>query len=115
VVGGLGLLGALGTAAAVARRGPAPATPVAELERALRRCGRAPAPALTLRELERRLRGAPDAAAYVRAVREDRFGWGTPGTTGQRRALRQELSRGLGLGGRLRALWALPPHARWRR
>ncbi|MCW2992683.1 MAG: transglutaminase protein, partial [Conexibacter sp.] len=32
-------------------------------------------------------------------------------TPHQRRALRRELAAGLGLGGRIRALWALPPRS----
>jgi protein-glutamine gamma-glutamyltransferase len=83
---------------------------LAELERALRRTGRPPAPQVTLLQLERRLHDAPDAAAYVRAIRLARYGDGEPVVTAaQRRALRAELSRNLGAGGRLRALLALPP------
>jgi transglutaminase superfamily protein len=109
-VAGAMLLGTCAGGVVLARRsGGRPATAVAELERALRRCGRRPAPELTLRQLERRLRGAPDAAAYVRAVREAHYGYGTPATRAQRRALRHELARGLGVGGRVRAWWALPP------
>lgn len=81
-----------------------------ELLDALRRCGRDPAPTLTLRQLERRLRNTDAAGAYVRALREQRYGWpgGAP-SPGGRRALRRELARGLGMTGRIRALWALPP------
>lgn len=83
---------------------------VRELERALQRSGRSMDSALTLSALERRFRFAPDAAAYVRALRDGRYGWGasTP-TRAQRAALRRELAAGLGLRGRLRAFWALPP------
>ncbi|HEY2637650.1 MAG TPA: transglutaminase-like domain-containing protein, partial [Solirubrobacteraceae bacterium] len=109
VVGGLLLAGlAAGSAVLVRRREPVEGD-VAELRRALRRCGRSPAPELTLSELERRLRGAPDAAAYVRALREAHYGYGVRASAAQRRALRHELGRGLGLLGRVRALWALPP------
>lgn len=81
-----------------------------ELERALRITGRPPEPHVTLRQLERRLHDAPDAAAYVRAIRLARFAGGEPQVTArQRRALRTELARNLGAGGRLRALLALPP------
>ncbi len=81
-----------------------------ELRRALRRTGRPPAASMTLLELERRLHDAPDAAAYVRAVRLARYADQAPHVTGaQRRALRAELARNLGVGGRLRALHALPP------
>ncbi|MBB4663397.1 transglutaminase domain-containing protein [Conexibacter arvalis] len=83
---------------------------LAELERALRRTGRPPEPHVTLLQLERRLHDAPDAAAYVRAIRLARFGDGEAVVTArQRRALRAELARNLGAAGRLRALLALPP------
>ena len=87
-----------------------PDAAVAELERALRRSGRRPATGLTLRRLEESLRGAPDAAGYVSAVRAARFGFGQASPTrAQRRALRRELGSGLGIRGRLRGFWALPP------
>ncbi len=83
---------------------------VVELERALRRSGRLTVAGLTLARLEERLRSAPDAAAYVRTVRLARFGFGGGAPTrDQRRALRRELGAGLGVRGRVRALWALPP------
>jgi protein-glutamine gamma-glutamyltransferase len=89
---------------------------LAELERALTRSGRPIAAGTTLAGLEQRLHSSPEAAAYVRALRMARFGGaggagGTP-TPAQRRALRAHLADGLGLGGAVRALWALPP--RWR-
>ena len=89
---------------------PAPALAVAELERALRRTRRHPGPSTTLRALEERFSRSPAAAGYVRAVRDLRYGGraGAP-TAAQRRGLRAELARGMGLGGRLRAWWALPP------
>lgn len=81
-----------------------------ELRRALRRTGRPPERRTTLLQLERRLHDAPDAAAYVRAIRLARYAEVPPRVTAaQRRALRGELARNLGLGGRLRALHALPP------
>jgi hypothetical protein len=88
---------------------------VDELERALRRSGR-PVPAgTTLSDLERRFDGS-QASAYIRALREGRYGWeDRPPTPSERRALRRELGEGLGLAGRLRALWALPPRAVRRR
>src|SRR6202035_3686858 len=83
---------------------------LAELERALRRCGRPVADGVTLVALEQRLRSSPDAAAYVRAIRIERYGGaGDPPNATQRRALREQLALGLGPAGRLRALWALPP------
>jgi transglutaminase-like putative cysteine protease len=85
---------------------------VAELERALRRCGRPIGDGVTLAALEHRFRSSPDAASYIRAIRLTRFaGLGEPPTPEQRRALRAQLRAGLGIVGSLRALWALPP--RW--
>lgn len=109
IAGGVGL--ALLLAAGIwarARRGPL--DHLGELERALARTGR-PLPAgATLASLERRFHGSPDAVAYVRALRLERYGHpaGPPSGSG-RRAVRAELAAGLGLAGRLRALWALPP------
>jgi transglutaminase-like putative cysteine protease len=110
------LLAVLGLLAAAAgtlawRRLRRPATPaVLELERALRRTRRDGDPRTTLTALESAFARSPAAAGYVRAVREARYG-GRPGspTRSQRRALRAELGRGRGVGGRLRAWWALPP------
>jgi hypothetical protein len=83
---------------------------LAELERALRRCGRPIADGVTLAALEERLRVSPGAAAYVRAIRVQRYGGSDrPPTLEERRALRAQLAVGLGAMGRLRALWALPP------
>ena len=89
---------------------------LAELERALARCGRPISDGLTLAALERRFRSAPDAAEYIHRLRLVRFG-GTSElpTRAQRRALRAQLRAGLGAAGRLRALWALPPRPRPRR
>ena len=91
---------------------PQAAVAVAELERALRRTRRHPGTGTTLRSLEERFARSPAAAGYVRAVRELRYG-GRPAspTPAQRRGLRAELARGMGLAGRLRAWWALPPRA----
>jgi hypothetical protein len=81
-----------------------------ELERALVRTGRPLHEGTTLVALERRLHSAPEAEAYVRALRMSRYGGtATTPSSAQRRALRRELGRGLGFIGRLRALWALPP------
>jgi hypothetical protein len=84
---------------------------VRELHRALRRTRRLPAPDITLRRLEQTLTGgSPAARDYLRAVGRARYAGHGPGPTSQqRRALRRELAAGLGLRGRLRALWALPP------
>jgi protein-glutamine gamma-glutamyltransferase len=83
---------------------------LAELERALSRSGRPVSDGVTLAALERRFRTSPEAAAYVHALRMARFGGEqTLPTLHQRRALRAQLRAGLGLGGALRALWALPP------
>ncbi len=87
---------------------------LAELERAMARTGRPIAGGMTLAGLERRVRGRPEAEQYIRALRMARFaGGGELPTLRQRRALRAELRSGLGLGGALRAVWALPP--RWTR
>ncbi|HWE08715.1 MAG TPA: transglutaminase domain-containing protein [Solirubrobacteraceae bacterium] len=91
----------------------APRTPdglVDELERALVRTRRPLTDGATLAALEQRLEATPGAAGYVRALRMARYG-GQPRlpTAAERRALRRELARGLGLAGRLRAWWALPP------
>jgi transglutaminase-like putative cysteine protease len=90
---------------------PAPSADelVDELERALARSGRPLADGATLAALEQRFRSSPTAAAYVRALRVSRYaGAGERPTAAQRRALRGQLRLGLGLSGRLRALWALP-------
>jgi hypothetical protein len=94
-------------------RGDGPERAIAELEAALRRAGRPAPTGTTLRQLEARLGGSPDAVAYLRALRSARYAASAPTPTGaQRRALRRELAAGLGLTGRLRALWALPPRLR---
>jgi transglutaminase-like putative cysteine protease len=90
---------------------------VAELARAYARAGRPLSRPSTLAGLECRL--APDwpqAAAYVRSLRLSRFSSGpqTPSLR-QRRALRAPLRDGLGVTGRARALWALPPRWSWPR
>jgi transglutaminase-like putative cysteine protease len=86
---------------------------IEELRIALVRSGRAPAPDMTLARLERLLSGSEGALGYLRALRLARYGTGAQAPTPrQRRALRRELGAGLGLRGRLRALWALPPSPR---
>ncbi|HUR84375.1 MAG TPA: transglutaminase family protein [Solirubrobacteraceae bacterium] len=91
------------------RRGELPEDELAELRRALRRSGRDPQPGLTLDTLARRLAGTA-AEGYVRALERARYGYGSAAPTREERsALRRELASGLGLRGRLRAWWALPP------
>jgi hypothetical protein len=97
----------------VLRPAPTQEDLVAELERALSRSGRPVADAVTLASLEHRFRTSPSAAGYVRALRLGRYAGTVDRPTGaQRRALRHQLRFGLGLSGRLRALWALPPRPR---
>jgi hypothetical protein len=85
---------------------------LAELERALSRSGRPLAPGATLAQLEHTFRSAPAAAAYVRALRLARYGSAAePPTAAGRRAVRARLAAGLGISGRVRALWALPPRS----
>ena len=86
---------------------------VAELEAALRRAGRPLPTGTTLQQLERSLGTSAEATAYLRALSASRYG---PDpripTAAERRALRRALAQGLGVAGRLRALWALPPRPR---
>jgi len=109
----LGVLAVLLGAGFLAWRRAGPLGPdglLAELERALARSGRPIGDGVTLAAVERRFRTSPEAAAYVRKLRVARFGAGTEmPTLGQRRALRAQLRAGLGFGGAVRALWALPP------
>jgi protein-glutamine gamma-glutamyltransferase len=111
VVAGL----AAGAVLVTRRRGkPTGEELVAELERALVRCGRPVAGGVTLAGLEQRFRTSPEAAGYIRAIRLARFaGHRDTPTPEQRRALRAQLRAGLGMAGGVRALWALPP--RWTR
>ena len=82
------------------------------MRRALARSGRPAAPELTLQALERSLAGAPAAQGYVRKLRLARYaGREEAPTREERAALRDELAAGAGARGRLRAWWALPPHA----
>ena len=108
----LAVLTVAGGAAVILRRAPDDLeSRLAELERALLRTGRPLPPGVTLAELEHRFHSTPEAAAYIRALRLARYrpaGDGTP-PPGARRALRRELASGLGVRGRIRALWALPP------
>ena len=87
--------------------------PVAELAQAFARAGRPLKTQATLAAVEQRLADTPEAVAYVRSLRLARFASSTaPLSLRRRRALRRALAQGLGLTGRLRALWALPP--RWK-
>ena len=116
LLGTLGLLVALLVLTLVAwhRSGPLDADGLlAELERALARSGRPISEGVTLAALEQRFRTSPEAASYLRTLRMSRFaGERAVPTLSQRRALRAQLRAGLGLGGALRALWALPPRPR---
>jgi transglutaminase-like putative cysteine protease len=89
---------------------------LAELERALSRTRRPLPGDVTLADLERRFDASPEASGYIRALRLARYGGrGVRPSAAQRRALRQELRRGLGISGAMRALWALPPRIHWRK
>jgi hypothetical protein len=111
VVGALALLTVLSlTARTLMRPAPSSEQLVVELERALARAGRPLGAGATLHGLEQRFSGAPEAAGYVRRLRLARFaGEVRLPRASQRRALRAQLAAGLGLTGRLRAWWALPP------
>jgi transglutaminase-like putative cysteine protease/FtsH-binding integral membrane protein len=99
-------------------RSPRGGTPmdraVAELEGALRTLGRPVRTGTTLSQLERRLGPySPEVSAYLHALTAGRYApTPTPPARGGRRALRRALAQGLGLTGRVRALWALPPRVR---
>jgi transglutaminase-like putative cysteine protease len=115
VVAALILAGAAALVLRRRRRGRAAAgtadaeAELAELARALRRSGRPPPPQLTLATLADRYAGTP-AQAYVRTLAAARYGYGARSPSrAQRAALRRELGAGLGVRGRLRAWWALPP------
>jgi hypothetical protein len=116
--GGGGLLFLLAAWLIALRRGPRGGTPmdraIAELEWALRAVGRPVSTGTTLQQIERRLGGhSPEAGAYLRSLVAGRYAPAPapPSRTG-RRALRRALAQGLGLTGRVRALWALPPRVR---
>ncbi len=117
VLPALGLLALAALAAAWLRGGRAGSDQlIAELERALARCGRPAAGGLTLHALEHRYRDSPSAERYLRRLRLAKYGAVSELPTGkERRALRAQLAAGLGITGRLRALWALPPRRPARR
>jgi protein-glutamine gamma-glutamyltransferase len=103
-------LAAAAVALTVRLREPTEDELLTELERAFARSGRSVPAGTTLVELERRLRDSPGAQDYVRRLRLARFAGGSEmPSREQRRALRRQLRAGLGLGGRARAAWALPP------
>jgi transglutaminase-like putative cysteine protease len=94
---------------------------LAELTRAFAVMGRPLGGGVTLAALEQRLAAFPEAAAYVRALRQARYAERAALADGarlraQRRALRRALAQRGGVLGRARALWALPPRRRlhWR-
>lgn len=116
------LVAVLALAVALFIRRPRGKTPmdraIAEVEDALRRVGRPVTTGTTLRELEKRLGShSPEVAAYLRALSSGRYApvAERPSARG-RRALRRALAQGLGFGGSLRALWAMPPRVErgWR-
>jgi protein-glutamine gamma-glutamyltransferase len=84
-----------------------------ELESALTRLRSWTAGGTTLLALERRLGSVagPAAAGYAAKLRAARYGPRDPGqpTAAERRAMRRELTSGLGLRARLRGLLAIPP------
>jgi transglutaminase-like putative cysteine protease len=82
-----------------------------EVENALERVGRPVSVGTTMSQLERRLGPhSPEVSAYLRALAAARYAPSPPPPPREgRRALRRALAQGLGFGGGLRALWALPP------
>ncbi len=113
----LGLVAVLAVGLAIALflrrpRGPTPMDrAIAEVEDALRRVGRPVTTGTTLIQLEHRLGShSPEVSAYLRALAAGRYALAPPPPSREgRRALRRALAQGLGFGGRVRALWALPP------
>ena len=112
IIPGLVLLAAIaGLVRALVASAASPEDLLGELERALARTGRPLGNGVTLVALEHRFRESPDAEGYIRSLRLVRYGGASKGpSTSERRALREQLRQGLGLTGRLRAWWALPPH-----
>ncbi len=84
-----------------------------ELVKALTRMGYALPETATLARVEQlvRLHGGPDAARYVRLLRDRRYAPGRAPSASlrDRRVLRARLTSRLGLDARLVGLWALPP------
>ena len=112
IIPALVLLAAIaGLVRALLASAPSPEDLLGELELALARTGRPIGNGVTLVALEHRFRESPGAAGYIRSLRLVRYGGASEGpSAAQRRALREQLGQGLGITGRLRALWALPPH-----
>ena len=113
-------LGVLGVGAVVLAvllflRRPRGKTPmdraINEVENALERVGRPVTVGTTMTQLERRLGShSPEVKAYLGALAAGRYALSPPPLPRSgRRALRRALAQGLGFGGGLRALWALPP------
>lgn len=113
----LALAAALVRARALRHRRLAPAVAAEaqldELGAALERFGWPTSDGATLLGLERRLRRSrrPASSRYVARLRAIRYaaGGGLPPSLAERRALRRELGSARGVGGRLRALVAIPP------
>jgi hypothetical protein len=84
---------------------------IAEVEDALRRVGRPVSTGTTLKQLETRLGShSEEAAGYLRSLTTARYApEPVPPPRSGRKAFRRALASGLGFGGNLRALWALPP------
>ena len=82
-----------------------------EVENALERVGRPVSVGTTMTQLERRLGShSPEVVGVpARAGRGPLRALAAASTAQGRRALRRALAQGLGFGGGLRALWALPP------
>jgi hypothetical protein len=110
----VGGLAALTWVVVLSLRSETPESALEELERALRRSGRSAPTGTTLTQLEQRL--GVSRGGYLRDLRRARYG---PGSwvpdPAARAAFRRDLASGLGFGGRLRALWALPPHINLRK
>ena len=114
-VAGLALVLAAVLAVVLFIRRPRGKTPmdraIYEVEDAMRRVGRPLSTGTTLTQLERRLGShSPEVAAYLRSLTSGRYApTPEPPPRSGRKALRRALAQGLGFGGGLRALWALPP------
>ncbi len=114
-LGGFVLLFAAVLAGVLFIRHPRGKTPmdraIYEVEDAMRRVGRPLSTGTTLTQLEGRLGShSPEVKAYLRSLASGRYAPAPePPPRSGRKALRRALAQGLGFGGGLRALWALPP------